>query len=43
MTRTWFFGTNRSLRNTAPAYVLRYWPCHERDAVFPAAQQFAEI
>lgn len=43
MTRTWFFGMNRSLREKAPAYVLRHWSSEERAAVLSAAQQFAEI
>jgi hypothetical protein len=43
MARTWFFGTNRALRNTAPAYVLRHWSRKERASVLSAAQQFAEI
>lgn len=43
MTRTWFFGMNRSLREKAPAYVLRHWSSAERAAVLSAAQQFAEI
>jgi hypothetical protein len=43
MTRSWFFGTNRALGNTAPAYVLRYRNQEDRASVISAAQVFAEI
>lgn len=43
MTRSWFFGMNSSLRETAPAYVLRHWSRKDWASVVEAAQEFAEI
>jgi hypothetical protein len=43
MTRSWFFGMNRSLQDTAPAYVLRNWNRESWSGVLTAAQEFAEI
>lgn len=43
MTRSWFFGMNNSLRDTAPAYVLRHWSREDWASVVEAAQEFAEI
>jgi len=43
MTRSWFFGMNRSLRETAPAYVLRNSSREDQELVLSAARQFAEI
>lgn len=43
MTRTWFFGMNRTLQNRAPAYALRHWSPGDRIFVLSAAEQFAEI
>jgi hypothetical protein len=43
MTRSWFFGTNPSLHDTAPAYVLRHWEPRSWESVLSAAQEFAEL
>ena len=43
MTRSWFFGMNEALRDTAPAYVLRHGSREDWAIVLSAAQQFAEI
>lgn len=43
MTRSWFFGMNPSLQDTAPAYVLRNWSRESWATVVTAAQEFAEI
>lgn len=43
MTRSWFFGMNPSLEDTAPAYVLRNWNRGSWANVLTAAQEFAEI
>jgi hypothetical protein len=43
MTRSWFFGMNPLLQDTAPAYVLRNWSRESWATVLTAAQEFAEI